>query len=490
MALVFDGTGIVTGFSFVADGDFSITLPDFVQGAVPASGTSIILGRQTSTTTFIAFVNGFGALRARINGVNIDVVMPSAVVEGQVVRISLVRVGTTITLTEGVLGLSSSITSSAQVVFDRYGRYGENETAPLFGTMPNVATFVGDAGGTITHDFEQVSGSTILVDTTSANNGTLSGFTTGGFTGAASQTVLLPVAGIPDGTFLTKIWLYDNTDVFYGNVAYSSGSGSIELPVEAAGMHYGLVRDNSSPSSQVAPLRVPVGIVGYDVILLIGQSNMVGRRGPVSATLDPTDPRILQYGNSTSSVSLASDPLDNLDETSNTVGPGMSIARAYLATIPANRGVLLVPSADGGTAFGTGFWRDGGVGFETAITSSNAALNYLGLDNKIVAMAWHQGESDRTMTELQYSTDLDALITAFRAEITGASTSIPFIVGEVPTWSTQYGAGVAAALADTPSRVTNSFYVATSDLPNDGGDSLHFSAASERILGARYASKL
>jgi hypothetical protein len=348
--------------------------------------------------------------------------------------------------------------------------------------------FSSPSGGTPSRSYNFEGSGTSLVDTISGLNGTLSGFTTGGFTVPSTQTVVLPVSGIPNGTFLTKIWLHDNTDVFYGNVTYASGSGSIVLPAAAAGMHYGLVRDSDSPSSKVAALKIPVGIVGYDVILLIGQSNMVGRFGPVSASLDPTDPRILQYGNSTSSVVLASDPLDNLDETSNTVGPGMSIARAHLATIPSNRGVLLVPSADGGTSFGSGFWRDGGTGFETAITSANAALNYLGLDNNIVAMAWHQGESDRTMTESQYSTDLDALITAFRAEITGASSS-PFIVGEVPNWSSQYGAGVAAALADTPDRVSNAFYVPTSDLPNDSGDGLHFSAASERLLGARYATK-
>jgi hypothetical protein len=482
MALVFDGNGVVTGFSYVASGDFNIDLPSF-ELAVQKS-FYVILGQTGGTGTFIGITNNYARIRIRLAGADIEIVQ--SLVEGQTIQLSISRVGSTVTINENILGLSASGTNTSALTLNSYSSYGG--TPEFLGTMTGVATLVGDAGGTITHDFEQSVGSTTLVDTTSGNNGTLSGFTTGGFTAPSGQTVLLPVSGIPDGTFLTKIWLYDNTDVFYGDVTYASGSGSIVLPAAAAGMHYGLVRDSDSPSSKVAPLKIPVGIVGYDVILLIGQSNMVGRFGPVSASLDPTDPRILQYGNGTSSVSLASDPLDNLDETSNTVGPGMSIARAHLATISSNRGVLLVPSADGGTSFGSGFWRDGGTGFETAITSANAALNYLGLDNKIVAMAWHQGESDRGMTETQYATDLDALIAAFRAEITGASSS-PFIVGEVPTWSGQYGVGVAAALADTPDRVSNTFYVPTSDLPNDSGDGLHFSAASARLLGARYATK-
>ncbi|KKL12432.1 hypothetical protein LCGC14_2535820, partial [marine sediment metagenome] len=90
--------------------------------------------------------------------------------------------------------------------------------------------------------------------------------------------------------------------------------------------------------------------------------------------------------------------------------------------------------------------------------------------------------------QAQYTNALDGLITQYRNEITGAS-NVPFIVGKVPLWSSQYGAGVAAALEDTPSRVSRTALVQTDDLV-DGGDSLHFDAPSLRELGKRYFSKL
>ena len=228
---------------------------------------------------------------------------------------------------------------------------------------------------------------------------------------------------------------------------------------------------------------------GYDVILLVGQSNMQGVSTPIDVVLDATDPRIMQYGSTSQAVTIAADPLDNLAVTADSIGLGLSLAKSYLSTIPASRRVMLVPAAKGGTGFGTGFWRSGGIGYTNAVSTTNAAIGYGGLENTIIAMAWHQGESDAAMTELQYSTDLDLLINGVRSEIVGASSVTPFIVGEVPTWSTLYGAGVAAALADTPSRVANTAWVATSDL-TDKGDSVHFDTASLRTLGGRYASKL
>jgi hypothetical protein len=231
-------------------------------------------------------------------------------------------------------------------------------------------------------------------------------------------------------------------------------------------------------------------VTGYDVILLVGQSNMVGSVGPVDSVLDATDPRILQFGNASQAFSLAQDPLDNFNITGNTVGMGMSIAKAHLATLPATRGVILVPSAKGSTGFGDGFWLTTGQGYTKSIASANIAINYSGLNNSLVLIAWQHGENDQPMTESQYATPLDALISGFRSNITGAS-SIRFIVGQVPTWSTSYGAGVNAALAATPARVTNTAYITTSDLTDGvGGDGIHFDPASQRTLGARYASEM
>lgn len=226
--------------------------------------------------------------------------------------------------------------------------------------------------------------------------------------------------------------------------------------------------------------------VGYDVILLIGQSNMVGRTGPIDPIIDATDSRIKQYGSDRRVLELAENPLDHLDEGAGTVGPGISLAKYYADNVLASgRQVLLVPAARGGSGFNTGFWRSGGAGYNNAIARANEAIA-LGVNSRIVMMAWHQGESDSAFSESQYAADLDALISGFRGAITGAS-DCPFIIGEISSASSQYGAGVAAALLDTPNRVSNAAFVTTNDLALSG-DSLHFTAASSRTMGERYAA--
>lgn len=227
---------------------------------------------------------------------------------------------------------------------------------------------------------------------------------------------------------------------------------------------------------------------GYDVVLLAGQSNMVGALGPVSAELDATHARVKQYGFNAQAVSAASQPLDHVDELVNVVGPGLEIGKGLVGTLTTGRQLLLVPAADGGTAFGTGYWQVGGTGAINAIARANAAMALPGGVNRFVGIAWHQGESDAAMSQATYAGHLDALIAAFRSGIAGAI-GAPFVAGKVPAGSALYGAGVNAAIVAMPSRVTGTAVVDTSDLAR-GGDNVHLTASSARTLGQRYAASL
>lgn len=227
---------------------------------------------------------------------------------------------------------------------------------------------------------------------------------------------------------------------------------------------------------------------GYDVVLLVGQSNMVGALGPVSGELDAPDERVKQYGFNGQTVVSATQPLDHVDELPNVVGPGLEIGKGLLSTLEPGRRILLVPAADGGTAFGTGYWQVGGTGYTNARNRANAAMALPGGVNRFVGMAWHQGESDAAMLQATYAGYLDALIAAFRTNIAGA-TNAPFVAGRVPSGSALYGAGVDAAIVDLPNRVTGTAVVDTSDLAR-GGDNVHLTAASARALGQRYAAAL
>jgi hypothetical protein len=67
---------------------------------------------------------------------------------------------------------------------------------------------------------------------------------------------LLPIAitGIPDGSYLTELFNAEGKRVYSASLAYASGiaSASISDPI---GTHYGLVRDNNTPSIKSAPIK-------------------------------------------------------------------------------------------------------------------------------------------------------------------------------------------------------------------------------------------
>lgn len=243
-------------------------------------------------------------------------------------------------------------------------------------------------------------------------------------------------------------------------------------------------------AGSIADGTVVIPDAGYDVFLFAGQSNMVGRYGPIDPTLDATDNRISMYGYDSQTVTLAQDPLDSRDEGANTVGMGMSIAKAYIAAgkLGAGRKVLLVNVAQGNTAFNTGFWRAGGSGDTQAIARANAAMALAGGVNRLVMIAWHQGEGDRTSSQATYSADQDALINRWRSSITGA-TNVPFIAGGLLVGGAQTTAAISAAIADLPNRVAFTAFVDSTGLTS-GGDNLHFDAPSQRTLGERYYNGL
>ena len=243
--------------------------------------------------------------------------------------------------------------------------------------------------------------------------------------------------------------------------------------------------NNITPPVQLLPSSIMVSATSgedSDIILLIGQSNMVGRYGPIDPVLDATDPSIKMYGVNLQTVAIAADPLDHFDAGANTVGLGLTLAKNYNS--PTGRDVLLIPSAKGGTGFKDYFWVLGGVGYNMAITRAYEATLMGSGKNKISMIAWHQGEDEQSWTEAQYAAKLDILINSMRSTIPTADNA-PFIVGEINPSSNAYGAGVAAALLDTPNRHAKAGYVSTSDLAL-GGDNLHFTAASCRTMGERY----
>lgn len=206
---------------------------------------------------------------------------------------------------------------------------------------------------------------------------------------------------------------------------------------------------------------------GYDVFLLAGQNNMVGagNAATVNSSLDFTNTKVMQWGakNPTNAnlrtldfVVLATDPLEhpsNVSQTSSSLG--LSFARFYQPAT--GRRVLLVPAAYPDTGFSTTGssavvtgetvnlnWRadqtnnlvtyaiaraNKAMAFHRTRNPSPTATSPADPANRFMAVLWHQGSSDWNMTEAAYKANLQSVVAKFRASISGASNSTPFLAG-------------------------------------------------------------
>lgn len=239
--------------------------------------------------------------------------------------------------------------------------------------------------------------------------------------------------------------------------------------------------------------------VGYDLILLWGQSNMSGAADFDVARYDLPMERISQYGAAgiyANMISAAVEPLAMHDTatgqtgTSGGMGPGSVFARWYLQSVPNNRRVLLVPSAHGGTALCVNTtplgWRRGVSGnlYAQGVALAQAALAAAGPNSRIVAALWVQGETDGGLAvdTATYQTDLDALISGLRTDL--GIPDLPFIIGQMVPEYLGNGTEQLINLAHLGEsarlprvRVGAGVYAANKT------DHLHYTGAGQRILG-------
>lgn len=274
---------------------------------------------------------------------------------------------------------------------------------------------------------------------------------------------------------------------------------------------------------------------GYDVILVAGQSNMAGRAAKVAGDPDGAiDPRVFMWNPASGTIGAAYDPLIHQEPTAaSTAGLALTMAKAYIKTIPSNRKVLLVGAAFGGTSFNedvtapTSLWDfttktfnyqapnlhhrwmatlDPAVGgdlYRGAVRRANDAMAKAGPTARFVGILWHQGESDSVNGGAPtYATNLQNLITALRSNITGASSRTPVVVGE---FNPCLLAACPARTGTQPTveafnQILNYFHALRSTTPYTAwvssagltwnSDGTHFDLPAIRELGRRYAAKL
>ncbi len=248
----------------------------------------------------------------------------------------------------------------------------------------------------------------------------------------------------------------------------------------------------------------------FYVYLCFGQSNMEGNATPEAidyqnvdarfkmlACVDFTDPQ-RTMGN----WYTATPPLVRQ-------GTGLGVAdyfgRTMVKNLPENVSVGVIDVAIGGTKI-EGFMQEKVANYIASMTSSeNWLKNYFAAYNndpykRMVDMAkiaqqtgvikgilLHQGESNNCQEDWpqKVNTIYNRLITDL--ELNAAD--VPLFVGEtVRTEEGGYCGGHNSVIANVPSVIPNSYVISSANLAQKG-DGLHFTAASYRIIGQRYAKQ-
>lgn len=228
----------------------------------------------------------------------------------------------------------------------------------------------------------------------------------------------------------------------------------------------------------------------YDVILLGGQSNMVGQ-GKI-ADLNNMDFENILYYNFGMSPSLKTDPSE--------FGPEVGIAENLKEHYP-DKNFILIKYAIGGSSLLdwspeynkekaeiTGHPEYGNM-YDSLLTKVNQITE--GFETKITALIWMQGARDARIPEagMNYYNHFSLFINSIRSDLN--EPELPVIYGKVNPPKSRYPAvdTVRKAQERINRNIMNTFLINTDDLEKRA-DNVHYSTEGQLTLGRRFGEKL
>lgn len=226
---------------------------------------------------------------------------------------------------------------------------------------------------------------------------------------------------------------------------------------------------------------------GFDLYLLIGQSNMAGR-APISPTAKDTLEDVYLFTGE--KWQAAANPLNKYSTvrkklSMQRLGPGYSFAKKLSACT--NRKIGLIVNARGGTAIA--WWEKGYSGphdynlYEEAVQQAKKALKY----GTLKGILWLQGSADKREPE-KYMTQLKKLVRNLRADL---NEKAYFTAGEIGKWR-QSSNAINQVIRSVPGEIENAGYISADNLTPLKNDTTnpHFDTESQFILGERYADNV
>lgn len=224
--------------------------------------------------------------------------------------------------------------------------------------------------------------------------------------------------------------------------------------------------------------------VGYDIYLLIGQSNMAGRGKMIEGDQNVFSDKVFLLDNEGKAVP-ATNPLNQYstirkDMKMQQIGPGFGFSKKIAEKT--GRKILLVVNAKGGTkieewAVGTTFYND-------AVSRTKEAI---ALGGELKGVLWHQGCANSGKPD-NYLSDLKVIVESLRKDLNAPK--LPFIAGELAYWRK------SSLKFNTIIRTISDVIPYTDYVSAEGCSMLkdetdpHFGREGQILLGERYADKV
>ena len=229
----------------------------------------------------------------------------------------------------------------------------------------------------------------------------------------------------------------------------------------------------------------------FDIIIQAGQSNAVGCGDELVQGLFAKNDFAFYFNNDMTITKAEG----RVHENGICGDFSLSFAQKYAANdLANNRKILIVRSAVVGTGFSDNRWKESDDLFLQMMKMTTAALK-LNPKNRLVALLWHQGETD-ALNNVSYDVhykNLDGLVELVRTAF--AVPNLPFVAGGfVQDWADKNPdicAPVISAIRDVCSNIKNGAFVESSGLKSkreEGSvdDDIHFCNEALYLLGQRY----
>lgn len=231
---------------------------------------------------------------------------------------------------------------------------------------------------------------------------------------------------------------------------------------------------------------------GYDVYLLIGQSNMAGRGKMLPEDTLKVLKGVYLLGPEDKPVP-AKNPLNQYstirkDIKIQQICPGTAFCQEMYKYN--GRKILIVMNARGGSALNE--WVEGTEFFSEAVRRCREGMKY----GTLKGILWHQGCADSSKSKRDtYLKRLAPMVNALRRDL-GVGEEVPFIAGELAYWR-RSSAAFNEMLHGITDAVPNSAWVSAEGCGPLKPESLktkhpdpHFSRDGQLLLGKRYAEKM